>query len=117
VHLIPNLFVSGITSKAYGELRDSIDIPLLNRLISGEYPPGSTIKPHIALAGLEYGIVTPDYQIFDPGFFQLPGQTRHFRDWKKGGHGGGVNVLARHFPILRHLLLPTCTPHGHRPYA
>jgi penicillin-binding protein 2 len=89
----PNLFVSGITSKAYGELRDSIDIPLLNRLISGEYPPGSTIKPHIALAGLEYGIVTPDYQIFDPGFFQLPGQTRHFRDWKKGGHGGGVNVL------------------------
>lgn len=89
----PNLFVTGISSKDYSTLRESLDIPLLNRMIAGEYPPGSTIKPHIALAGLDYGIVTPDYQIFDPGYFQLPGQTRLFRDWKKGGHGGGVNVL------------------------
>ncbi len=89
----PNLFVTGISGKAYGELRDSLDLPLLNRMIQGTYPPGSTIKPHIALAGLEYGLVTPDYQIYDPGFFQLPGQTRHFRDWKKGGHGGGVNIF------------------------
>ena len=89
----PNLFVTGISGKDYSALRESLDIPLLNRMIAGEYPPGSTIKPHIALAGLDYGIVTPDYQIFDPGYFQLPGQTRLFRDWKKGGHGGGINVL------------------------
>lgn len=88
----PNLFVTGISGKDYGALRDSADLPLLNRIIAGEYPPGSTIKPHIALAGLEYNFVTPDYQIYDPGFFQLPGQTRQFRDWKKGGHGGGINA-------------------------
>lgn len=88
----PNLFVAGISSKDYGALRDSLDLPLLNRMIAGEYPPGSTIKPHLALAGLESGVITPDYQIYDPGFFQLPGQTRQFRDWKKGGHGGGINT-------------------------
>jgi penicillin-binding protein 2 len=89
----PNLFVTGISSRSYNELRNSPDIPLLNRMIQGTYPPGSTIKPLIALAGLEYGLVTADYAIFDPGYFQLPGQTRQFRDWKKGGHGGGVNVF------------------------
>ncbi len=88
----PNLFVTGISSKDYAELRDSPDMPLLNRMIQGTYPPGSTIKPHIALAGLESGIITPEYTISDPGFFQLPGQERHFRDWKKGGHGSGINV-------------------------
>jgi penicillin-binding protein 2 len=88
----PNLFVAGISGKDYGLLRDSPDLPLLNRMIAGEYPPGSTIKPHLALAGLDYSIITPDYQIYDPGVFQLPGQTHKFRDWKKGGHGGGINV-------------------------
>ncbi|MBP8030185.1 MAG: penicillin-binding protein 2 [Pseudomonadales bacterium] len=88
----PNLFVAGISSKDYGALRDSPDLPLLNRMIAGEYPPGSTIKPHLALAGLDNGIITPEYEIYDPGFFQLPGQTHQFRDWKKGGHGGGINV-------------------------
>lgn len=88
----PNLFVAGISGKDYGALRDSPDLPLLNRMIAGEYPPGSTIKPLLALAGLENGIITPEYQIYDPGFFQLPGQTHQFRDWKKGGHGGGINA-------------------------
>lgn len=89
----PNLFVAGISSKDYAALRDSPDLPLLNRMIAGEYPPGSTIKPLIALAGLDEGFITPDYQIYDPGFFQLPGQTHKYRDWKKGGHGGGINVF------------------------
>jgi len=88
----PNLFVAGISGKDYGALRDSPDLPLLNRIIAGEYPPGSTIKPLLVLAGLDGGFVTPEYQIYDPGFFQLPGQTRKFRDWKKGGHGGGINA-------------------------
>jgi penicillin-binding protein 2 len=88
----PNLFVAGISGKDYSLLRDSPDLPLLNRMIAGEYPPGSTIKPLLALAGLENGLITPDYQIYDPGFFQLPGQPHQYRDWKKGGHGGGINV-------------------------
>ncbi len=88
----PNLFVTGISSKDYAALRESPDVPLLNRIIAGEYPPGSTIKPLFALAGLDEGFVTPDYQIYDPGYYQLPGQTRQFRDWKKGGHGGGINA-------------------------
>ncbi|MEZ5538825.1 MAG: penicillin-binding protein 2 [Pseudomonadales bacterium] len=88
----PNLFVAGISGKDYGALRDSPDLPLLNRIIAGEYPPGSTIKPLLVLAGLESGVVTPETQFADPGYFQLPGQTRKFRDWKKGGHGGGINA-------------------------
>ncbi len=88
----PNLFVAGISGKDYSALRDSPDLPLLNRMIAGEYPPGSTIKPLLALAGLDGGFITPEYQIYDPGYFQLPGQTRKFRDWKKGGHGGGINA-------------------------
>lgn len=89
----PNLFVTGISGKDYGALRDSPDLPLLNRITQGTYPPGSTIKPMLALAGLEGGFITPSYAIFDPGYFQLTGQERHFRDWKKGGHGGGINVF------------------------
>ncbi|HQQ63213.1 MAG TPA: penicillin-binding protein 2 [Pseudomonadales bacterium] len=88
----PNLFVTGINSHDYGALRDSPDTPLMNRMIQGTYPPGSTIKPLVALAGLENGFITPDYQIFDPGYFQLPGQEHKYRDWKKGGHGGGIDV-------------------------
>lgn len=88
----PNLFVTGISSRDYSALRDSPDTPLMNRIIQGTYPPGSTIKPLIALAGLENGFITPDYQIFDPGYFQLPGQEHKYRDWKKGGHGGGIDV-------------------------
>lgn len=83
----PNLFVTGISSKDYGALRDSLDLPLLNRITAGEYPPGSTIKPHLFLAGLEHGAVTPATTFWDPGYFQLPNQTRKFRDWKRGGHG------------------------------
>jgi penicillin-binding protein 2 len=48
----PNLFVTGISFKAYAELRDSIDRPLFNRILRGLYPPGSTIKPAVAIAGL-----------------------------------------------------------------
>ena len=83
----PNLFVTGISGKDYAALRDSPDRPLYNRALQGVYPPGSTIKPMYALAGLHYGAVTPSTQIADPGFYQLPGDNRHYRDWKRGGHG------------------------------
>lgn len=83
----PNLFVNGISGKDYKTLRDSPDMPLYNRTLQGTYPPGSTVKPMYALAGLHYGAVTPFTRISDPGFYQLPGDSRFYRDWKKGGHG------------------------------
>lgn len=83
----PNLFVTGISGPMYRELRDSPDMPLYNRALQGTYPPGSTMKPFYALAGLSYGVVTPSTRISDPGVYQLPNDSRFYRDWKRGGHG------------------------------
>ena len=83
----PNLFVTGISFKAYGALRDSIDQPLFNRVLRGLYPPGSTIKPMMAVAGLDAGVVTEDSKVFDPGFFQLPNVKHKYRNWNRGGDG------------------------------
>lgn len=83
----PNLFVTGISFKAYGELRDSIDQPLFNRVLRGLYPPGSTIKPMMAVAGLDTGVVTRSTRVFDPGFFQLPNVKHKYRNWNRGGDG------------------------------
>lgn len=82
-----NLFVHGISSKKYKKLLDpKSNKPLLNRAVQG-YPPASTIKPLLALTGLEEGIITPETEIYDPGFYQLPGVETKRRDWKKWGHG------------------------------
>ncbi len=83
----PNPFVEGISSKAYQALRSDPDKPLFNRALKGAYPPGSTIKPFMGLAGLELGVITPRTKRYCPGFFQLPGHDHKYRDWKKGGHG------------------------------
>ncbi len=83
----PNLFVEGISNEAYEELKNSIDKPLFNRAIRGQYPPGSTVKPFIGLAGLEYGVVGYHQDTYCPGYYQLPGQDHKYRDWKKWGHG------------------------------
>lgn len=83
----PNLFVTGIDVKSYAALRDSPDLPLFNRAIRGQYPPGSTLKPFVALAGLELGYTDWEHTIYDPGWFQLSKQGRYYRDWKKYGHG------------------------------
>ncbi|HID83116.1 MAG TPA: penicillin-binding protein 2 [Chromatiales bacterium] len=82
-----NMFVGGISNKAYQSLRNNPERPLYDRALRGQYPPGSTIKPVIALAGLEFDKTTPWRTIRDPGFFKLPKQPRKYRDWKKGGHG------------------------------
>ncbi|NDV91623.1 penicillin-binding protein 2 [Alteromonas sp. 345S023] len=87
----PNLFVHGISSKNYSALLNSTDRPLINRATQGQYPPASTIKPHLALLGLEEGVVTEDYTIFDNGRYKLPNVSHVWRDWKKWGHGE-VNV-------------------------
>ncbi|MEO6747971.1 MAG: penicillin-binding protein 2, partial [Casimicrobiaceae bacterium] len=83
----PNLFVDGIDAASWQELNESPDKPLLNRPLRGAYPPGSTIKPFLALAALESGKRTPSQAIFDPGYYQIPGQSHRYRDDKPGGHG------------------------------
>jgi penicillin-binding protein 2 len=88
----PNPFVVGIANDAYQALQSSENQPLYNRALRGLYPPGSTIKPFIALAGLEYAAITPQQNVFCPGYYQLPGVSHRYRDWKKGGHGSvGLN--------------------------
>lgn len=88
----PNKFVTGIDHKSYAELRDSLDTPLFNRALKGQYPPGSTIKQVIGLAGLDMGVTTVDYTIMDYGRYQLKNDERIYRDWKREGHGK-VNLL------------------------
>jgi penicillin-binding protein 2 len=81
----PNLFVDGIDSQHWNELNTSLDRPMINRPLSGTYPPGSTFKPFMALAALELGKRTPQQAIADPGFFMLGGHK--FRDDNPSGHG------------------------------
>lgn len=88
----PNLFVTGISEEDYSELRDSRDLPLFNRSLQGQYPPGSTTKPIIGLAGLHYNVVSPESTVRDPGWYQLPNDERFYRDWKRGGHAEKINM-------------------------
>jgi penicillin-binding protein 2 len=83
----PNLFVGGIDVDNWKLLNESIDKPLVNRPVRGLYPAASTIKPFIAMAGLEAGLRAPPYTIRDDGYFMLPGSSHRYRDWKKNGHG------------------------------
>ncbi|MFI8384041.1 penicillin-binding protein 2 [Pseudomonas sp. NPDC079086] len=83
----PNPFVTGIGFKAYADLRDSIDRPLYNRVLRGLYPPGSTIKPMVAVSGLDAGVVTPQTRVLDPGFYQLQGHSHKYRNWNRTGDG------------------------------
>jgi len=83
----PNLFVNGIDTKTYNALNKSPDRPLFNRALQGQYPPGSTIKPFLGLAGLDYKLITPDTSINCPGYYMLKNDDHKYRDWKKSGHG------------------------------
>lgn len=83
----PNPFVTGISFKAYGLLRDSPDQPLFNRVLRGLYPPGSTIKPMMAVAGLDAEVITPASRVFDPGFYKLPNHEHRYRNWNRYGDG------------------------------
>ena len=83
----PNSFVSGISSKEYGALRDSPERPLFDRALRGHYPPGSTLKPFVALAGLELGVVNERSKTYCPGWYSLPGSSHRYRCWKSYGHG------------------------------
>lgn len=84
-----NLFVDGISYSDYAELRGSLDTPLLNRAVQGQYPPGSTIKPLLGLGALAAGLVTPETTVKDPGWYRIPGDDRRYRDWTLRVRGGG----------------------------
>jgi penicillin-binding protein 2 len=83
----PNLFVHGISGEDYQAILNAPGRPLFNRPLLGGYEPGSTLKPFIGLAGLELGVVNENKRVFSNGQFFLPGVSRPYRDWKKGGHG------------------------------
>ncbi|TXM09052.1 penicillin-binding protein 2 [Vibrio parahaemolyticus] len=84
----PNAFVHGISGKAYRDLLNDKNRPLVNRTTLGIYPPASTIKPFMAVAALQEGIITPNTTRNDPGYWRIPNSdTRPFRDWLRWGHG------------------------------
>ncbi len=83
----PNAISSGLTRKAFRALQEDPDRPLFNRALRGAYPPGSTIKPILGLAGLDLDAFDPDQEVYCGGFYQLPGKSHRYRDWKRGGHG------------------------------
>ena len=89
----PNLFAQGISAKEFQKLQNSPDNPMYNRTIHGQFPMASTIKPFLALEGLDTGTITPNHRIYDPGWFKLPNTKHVYLDWnwRYGGHGF-VNV-------------------------
>ncbi|QEL10917.1 penicillin-binding protein 2 [Kushneria phosphatilytica] len=82
-----NQFVNGISSKAYQALQNDTDLPLYNRAVRGQYPPASTVKPYMALDGLETGVMNPSDTIYDPGYYKLPNGDRKYHNWLRWGHG------------------------------
>ncbi|GAB2885876.1 penicillin-binding protein 2 [Microbulbifer echini] len=89
----PNLFVTGISFADYRALSDSLDVPLFNRAVQGQYPPGSTLKPLMGLGGLEAGLISRETKIKDPGFYKLPNDPRIYRDHIRWGHGNKVDLI------------------------
>lgn len=85
----PNLFVDGISHRDFNALNTDPSTPFLNRVMQGLYPPGSVIKPQIALAGLQNGFVTEHSTVNCQGYFQVPGDNHKFRDM---GYHGPLNV-------------------------
>ncbi|MBT8422597.1 MAG: penicillin-binding protein 2 [Gammaproteobacteria bacterium] len=83
----PNAFIDGMSRDEFRDLQNDRDQPLFNRALRGKYPPGSTIKPIIALAGLEQNAIDARRKWFCKGHFSLPGSTHRYRDWKPAGHG------------------------------
>jgi penicillin-binding protein 2 len=83
----PNPFVNGIEVQDYAALQRDPNQPLYNRALRGQYPPGSTVKPFMGLAGLEHGLISPTQSVWCPGYYRLPGSEHRFRDWRKEGHG------------------------------
>ncbi len=83
----PNTISVGLSHSQFNALQGDPSLPLFNRALRGSYPPGSTIKPILALAAIHDKTVDPEHQIMCRGYFSLPGKSHRYRDWKRGGHG------------------------------
>lgn len=83
----PNPFVKGISYQAYKTLLQDKNLPLINRVTQGLYPPASTVKPYMAMSALLTGVITPQTSFYGAPTWTLPGTDRRYRDWKKSGHG------------------------------
>jgi penicillin-binding protein 2 len=83
----PNGFARGLTRKEYLALTEDPNRPMYDRALRGTYPPGSTVKPLMALAALEANVITPHDTRFCRGVWRMPGVSRPWRDWKREGHG------------------------------
>ena len=98
----PNLFVTGISTEQYQSMVNSLQTPLFNRAVNGQYSPGSTFKPVMGLAGLANGVISWEEQIKDYGWFKLPNQDRIYRDWSwRQGGGGGQGIVDMNRAIYR----------------
>ncbi len=98
----PNLFVTGISTEQYQSMVNSLQTPLFNRAVNGQYSPGSTFKPVIGLAGISNGVITWQEEIKDYGWFKLPNQDRIYRDWSwRQGGGGGQGIVDMNRAIYR----------------
>jgi len=98
----PNLFVTGISSEQYQSMVNSLQTPLFNRAVNGQYSPGSTFKPLMGLAGISTGVIDWNERIEDHGSFKLPNQNRIYRDWSwRQGGGGGQGLVDMHRAIYR----------------
>jgi penicillin-binding protein 2 len=88
----PNGFARGISRSDYIALTENPDQPLFNRVLRGTYPPGSTIKPLMALAGLENGVIRPEDVTNCGGSYSLPGSRHRYREPRRGGTHGPVDM-------------------------
>lgn len=96
----PNLFSKGIPQEAYDKLKHAKEQPLFHRAIRGQYPPGSTVKPLVALQALDLNVITAKENFYDPGYYQIHADGRMYRDWMPEGHG---NIS------LQHAIAESCT--------
>jgi penicillin-binding protein 2 len=83
----PNPFIQGIGKAEYTALNNNPERPLYDRASRGVYPPGSTVKPFVALAGMETIKLSPAQRTSCPGYYRLAGGDHRYRDWKHSGHG------------------------------
>ena len=95
----PNPFIQGISKKSFDQLQNDSARPLYDRATRGAYPPGSTVKPFEALAGLEVLGLSPGKRVSCPGYFRLPGSKHKYRDWAHSGHGA---------TDMRHAIVQSC---------
>ena len=83
----PNPFVVGMRQTELQQLQQAHEQPMYNRALSGQYPPGSSIKPFIALGSLAFGMNDANRAIYDPGWFKFKNSKHIYHDWHAGGRG------------------------------